>query len=73
MILRGQVRLGSCCEVLTEDERANATIDWTIRKNVRAHVKQNPRDHGYPLDKQEKATLTVLEQAEVRSETWVAV
>ena len=29
------------------------------------------RKHGYPPDKQEKATLTVLEQAEVLSEWWV--
>jgi len=28
------------------------------------------RKHGYPPDKQEKATLTVLEQAEVLSEGW---
>ena len=29
--------------------------------------------HGYPPDKQEQATLTVLEQAEVLSEGWAAV
>ncbi len=29
--------------------------------------------HGYPPDKQEKATLTVLEQVEVLSEGWDAV
>ena len=28
------------------------------------------RKHDYPPDKQEKATLTVLEQAEVLSEGW---
>ncbi len=28
------------------------------------------RKYGYPPDKQEKATQTVLEQAEVLSETW---
>jgi len=27
---------------------------------------------GYPPDKQERATLTVLEQAEVLSEVWAA-
>ena len=27
---------------------------------------------GYPTDKQERATLTVLEQAEVLSEVWAA-
>ncbi len=56
--------------------KANVTIDWTVRENVRAHlrvlVKRCLRKHGYPPDKQEKATLTVLEQAEVLSEEWAA-
>ena len=45
------------------------TIDWTVRENVRAQlrviVKRILRKYGYPPDKQEKATQTVLEQAEV--------
>lgn len=43
-------------------------IDWTVRKNARAHlrvlVKRIIRKHKYPPDKQEKATRTVLEEAE---------
>ncbi|WP_353740057.1 MULTISPECIES: type I restriction enzyme endonuclease domain-containing protein [Desulfonatronospira] len=31
------------------------------------------RRYGYPPDKQEKATQTVLEQAEVLCRQWVAV
>ena len=54
--------------------RANVTIDWTVRENVRAQlrvlVKRILRKHGYPPDKQEKATQTVLEQAELLSEGW---
>jgi type I restriction enzyme R subunit len=54
--------------------RKNATIDWTIRENVRAqlrvYVKRILRKHGYPPDMQEKATQTVLEQAEVLSADW---
>lgn len=54
--------------------RANVTIDWTIRDNVRAQlrvlVKRILRKYGYPPDKQEKATQTVLEQAELLSEAW---
>ena len=54
--------------------RNNVTIDWTLRENVRAHlrilVRRILRRHGYPPDKQEKATQTVLEQAEVLSEGW---
>jgi Type I restriction enzyme HindI endonuclease subunit-like, C-terminal len=56
--------------------RANVTIDWTQRESVRAHlcvmVKRILRKHGYPPDKQEKATQTVLEQAEALSELWAA-
>ena len=56
--------------------RGNVTIDWTLRENVRANlrrlVKRILRKHGYPPDKQEKATRTVIEQAEVLSAGWVA-
>ena len=48
------------------------TIDWMVRENVRAQLrvllKRILRKYGYPPDKQEKATQTVLEQAEVLSE-----
>lgn len=51
----------------------NVTIDWTLRENVRAKmhvmVKRILRRYGYPPDKQ-KATLTVLEQAEVLCRDW---
>ncbi len=56
--------------------KKNVTIDWTLRENVRAQlrvlVKRILRKYGYPPDKQEKATATVLEQAEVLSEGWAA-
>ncbi|HZR46412.1 MAG TPA: type I restriction enzyme endonuclease domain-containing protein, partial [Candidatus Manganitrophaceae bacterium] len=56
--------------------RANVTIDWTLRENVRAQlrvlVKRILRKHGYPPDKQEKATRTVLEQAEALCRDWAA-
>ncbi len=51
--------------------RKNTTIDWTIRDSVRArlrvYVKRVLSKHGYPPDKQEAATKTVLEQAEALS------
>ena len=60
---------------LVETVRENVTIDWTLRESVRAQlrllVKRVLRRHGYPPDKQEKATLTVLEQAELLSAEWV--
>jgi type I restriction enzyme R subunit len=59
---------------LVETVRNNVTIDWTLRENVRAQlrvlVKRILRKHGYPPDKQEKATQTVLEQAALLSEVW---
>jgi type I restriction enzyme R subunit len=61
---------------LVRTVRANVTMDWTMRENVRAHlrvlVKRILRKYGYPPDKQEKATQTVLEQAEVLSQGWAA-
>ena len=69
-ILRGIAR------ELVKAVRNNVTIDWTLRENVRAQlrvlVKRILRKHDYPPDKQEKATQTVLEQAEVLSQEWVA-
>ena len=54
---------------LVETVRNNVTIDWTLRENVRANlrrlVKRTLRRYGYPPDKQEQATRTVLEQAEL--------
>jgi type I restriction enzyme R subunit len=47
-----------------------------LRQNVRAQlrvlVKRILRKYGYPPDKQEKATQTVLEQAALLFETWAA-
>ena len=37
-----------------------------------AEPKHILRKHGYPPDKEKKATETVLEQAEVLSEEWAA-
>jgi type I restriction enzyme, R subunit len=59
---------------LTQSVRNSITIDWKVRENVRAQirvlVKRILRKSGYPPDRQEKATKTVLEQAEVLSEGW---
>ena len=70
----GDEALRGIARELVEAVRKNVTIDWTLRENVRAQlrviVKRILRKHGYPPDKQEKATHTVLEQAEVLSEGW---
>ncbi|MCH7954375.1 MAG: type I restriction endonuclease subunit R [Candidatus Marinimicrobia bacterium] len=62
---------------LVEAVKRSVTIDWTIRENARAQirviVKRILRKHGYPPDMQEKATQTVLEQAEVICGDLIAV
>ena len=71
----GDETLRGIARELVQTVRNNVTIDWTLRENVRAHlrvlVKRILRRHGYPPDKQERATKTVLEQAELLSEGWV--
>ena len=72
----GDETLRDIARQLVETVRNNVTIDWTLRENVRANlrrlVRRILRQHGYPPDKQEKATNTVLEQAEALSKDWVA-
>ncbi|MGQ9648347.1 MAG: type I restriction endonuclease subunit R [Thermodesulfobacteriota bacterium] len=70
----GDETLRTIARELVASVRKNVTIDWTVRENVRAQlrviVKRILRKYGYPPDKQEKATQTVLEQAEVLSQEW---
>ena len=70
----GDETLRGIARELVDTVRSNVTIDWTLRENVRARlrvlVKRILRAHGYPPDKQEKATQTVIEQAEVLSVGW---
>lgn len=72
----GNETLRTIARELVTTVRNNVTIDWTMRENVRAQlrvlVKRILRKYGYPPDKQEKATQTVLEQAEVLSAEWAA-
>ena len=72
----GDETLRDIARQLVETVRNNVTIDWTLRENVRANlrrlVRRILREHGYPPDKQEKATQTVLEQ-EALSEGWATV
>jgi type I restriction enzyme R subunit len=74
--MMGDETLRNIAKELVATVKKNVTIDWTLRENVRAqlrvYVKRILRKHGYPPDKQEKATQTVLEQAEVLSEGWAA-
>ena len=73
----GDETLQLIAQELVQAVRNSVTIDWTMRENVRAKirvmVKRILRRHGYPPDKQEKATRTVLEQAEVLCREWAVV
>ena len=70
----GDDTLKDIARELVETVRKNTTIDWTVRETVRAKlrvmVKRILRKYGYPPDKQEKATQTVLEQAELIAKDW---
>ena len=66
--LMGKDKLRELAVVLTETIRKNASIDWTIKENVRSKmkvaVKRLLRRYGYPPDMELLATETVLKQAE---------
>jgi type I restriction enzyme R subunit len=70
----GDENLQLIARELVSAVKRNVTIDWTLRENVRAQmrviVRRILRKHGYPPDKQEKATQTVLEQAELMAGEW---
>jgi type I restriction enzyme R subunit len=70
----GDEALKTIAHELVEAVRRSVSIDWTARENARAQirviVKRILRKYGYPPDKQEKATQTVLEQAEVLCKEW---
>jgi len=72
----GDDTLKTIAHELVEAVKRSVTIDWTVRENARAQirviVKRILRKYGYPPDKQEKATQTVLEQAEVLCREWSA-
>ncbi len=59
---------------LTDMIRNSVTPDWTQRESVQAgmrlKVKKILRKYGYPPDKQQKATDTVLEQAKLLCKDW---
>ena len=70
----GNETLRAIAVELVETVRQNVSIDWTLRESVRARlrvmVKRVLRRYGYPPDKQETATATVLEQAEALCVDW---
>jgi type I restriction enzyme R subunit len=70
----GDDTLRTIARELVDTVKQNVTIDWTVKESVRAKlrviVKRILRKYGYPPDKQESATVTVLQQAELLSDYW---
>lgn len=70
----GEPTLKAIAQELVKSIHGNVTIDWTQRESVRAKirvaVKRILKRYGYPPDKQEKATQTVLQQAELICADW---
>ena len=71
----GDETLRTIARELVVTVKKNITIDWSVRESVQAKlrviVKKILRKYGYPPDKQEKATITVLEQAKLLGYEWV--
>jgi len=72
----GELTLKSIARELVSHVRKSVTIDWTLRESAQAQirvlVRRILRKYGYPPDKQEKATITVLEQAKLLCAEWAA-
>ncbi|MEH2117245.1 type I restriction endonuclease subunit R [Nostoc sp.] len=72
----GDETLKAIARDLVDTVRRNVTIDWTQKESVKANlrrlVKRLLRKYGYPPEKQEKAMVTVLQQAELLCKDWAA-
>ena len=70
----GDKTLKLMAKELVDMIRKNVTVDWTLRDSVQAKLRVMVRHllkkYGYPPDKQEKATFTVLEQAKLLCKDW---
>ena len=72
----GDETLKNIAREIANKVRKNATIDWAMKESSRAKlmviVRRTLNKYGYPPDKQQKAVDTVLKQAEVLANYWVA-
>jgi type I restriction enzyme, R subunit len=72
----GDATLKAIARDLVQAIRNNVTIDWTMKEGVRAKlrvtVKRLLKKYGYPPDRQDKATVTVLQQAELLCKDWIS-
>ena len=72
----GDETLRDLAKILVQRVRENATLDWTIRDNVRAKLRSIVRrllnKYGYPPDKRKMAMDRILEQTDSFAEKWSA-
>jgi len=72
----GDATLKQIARDLTEKLRKSTTIDWQVRDNLRAKLRNMVRillrRYKYPPDKANDAIDLVLKQAEVLSQSWVS-
>jgi type I restriction enzyme, R subunit len=70
----GEPTLKDIARELVAHVRKSVSIDWTLRESAKAQmrviVRRILRKYGYPPDKREKATQTVLEQAKLLCAEW---
>jgi len=72
--IMGDKQLKIISQELIKGIKNSMTIDWKLRDNVQAEMRVRIRKilkkYGYPPDKQQKATETVIEQARVFCDGW---
>ena len=72
----GDKGLRVIAQELLSSLKSNVTVDWAHRDSARARmrvlVKRILRKYGYPPDLEDAAVQTVLQQAELLSESWAA-
>ena len=70
----GDETLRTIARELVRMIRNDVTIDWTVKETIQARIRRDVkrvlRKYDYPPDKQEKATQTVLEQANLICKDW---
>jgi len=70
--LLGDKQLAAIAMEVFKSVKGNATIDWTLKENVRARLRRDVKRilnrYGYPPDLQLMATENVLKQAELMAD-----
>jgi len=68
----GDKQLAAIAMEVLKSVKGNATIDWTLKENVRAKLRRDVKrilnKYGYPPDEQLIATENVLKQAELMAD-----